>query len=41
MGLLSQMEEMVVAELFVAEDMTIADLLSQYEELAVAELLVD
>jgi hypothetical protein len=41
LGLLSQWEEMVVAELFVAEDMAIADLLSQYQELAVAKLLVD
>jgi hypothetical protein len=37
LGLLSQWEEMVVAELFVAEDMTIADLLYHYAELAVAD----
>jgi hypothetical protein len=41
LGRLSQWEEMAVAKLFVAEDMTIADLLSQYEELAFAKLLVD
>jgi hypothetical protein len=41
LGLLSQCEEMAIAELFVAEDMAIADILSHYEELAVAELLVD
>jgi hypothetical protein len=41
LGLLSQWEEMAAAELFVAEDMSIADLLSQYEELIVAELLID
>jgi hypothetical protein len=41
LGLLSQWEEMVVAELFVAEDMATANLLSQYEKLAVAKLIVD
>jgi hypothetical protein len=41
LGLLSQWEEMVVAELFVAMDMAIADLLYHYAELAVADLLVD
>jgi hypothetical protein len=44
LGLLSQWEEMAVAELrcpLEAIEVTVVELLTQYKEMAVAELLVD